>query len=84
MNNVLKHKDFLGSIEYSPEDGVLFGKILGIDDLVSYDGTSITEIKQAFEEAVDDYFETCAEIGKKPETAYTDHFADVVKSAINT
>ena len=66
----LEYKSYTGTLEYSLEDNLLFGKILGINDLVSYEGTTIEEIKSAFKEAVDDYLETCTELGKLPEKDY--------------
>jgi predicted HicB family RNase H-like nuclease len=66
----LEYKSYTGTLEYSLEDNLLFGKILGINDLVSYEGTTIEEIKSAFQEAVDDYLETCTELGKLPEKDY--------------
>jgi predicted HicB family RNase H-like nuclease len=67
MKNLLKYKGYFGSIEHSLEDMVLFGKIECISDLVNYEADSLPELKVAFEEAVEDYLETCAEIGKDPE-----------------
>ena len=36
MKNILKYKEFIGSVNYSPEDRVFFGKLEGIDDLVTF------------------------------------------------
>ena len=60
----LKYKDYLGSIEFSAFDKVFFGKIVGIDDLVTYEGNSIESIKKEFRFAVDDYLETCLNSNK--------------------
>lgn len=54
-NNTLLYKGFRGTIDYSSEDDCLFGKLVGIDDLVTYEGQSLAEIKGAFHEAVEDY-----------------------------
>ena len=66
MENYLKHKDYIGTVEYSSEDAVLFGKIIGINDLVTYEADSVAKIKKAFIEAVEDYLITCKEIEKEP------------------
>ncbi|MBS4721178.1 type II toxin-antitoxin system HicB family antitoxin [Aeromonas caviae] len=65
-NKLMKYKGFYGSIEFSLEDRVLFGKIECIADLITYEANTIDELNAAFNEAVDDYIETCAEIGKVP------------------
>ena len=67
MNNQLKHNGYIGSIEASLEDNCLFGKILFIKALVSYEGKTVAELDAAFREAVDDYLTTCQALGQTPE-----------------
>ena len=74
MKDVLVYKDYTGSVHFSADDEVFFGKIEVIDDLVSFEGSSVIELKKAFEEAVVDYIELCKEIGKKTETSYKGSF----------
>lgn len=66
MGNYLTHKNYFGSVEFSADDNILHGKIIGIIDLVTYEGDSVENLKSAFIEAVDDYLETCEIIGKEP------------------
>jgi len=66
MNKLMIYKYFSGSAEISLEDSVLHGKIQDIDDLVTYEATTISELENAFHEAVDDYLATCKAIGKVP------------------
>ena len=61
--NTLKYKDFLGSVNFSEKDGVFFGKIEGIDGLVNFEGESVSELTNAFHEAVDEYLAYCEEEG---------------------
>ncbi|MCL2216930.1 MAG: type II toxin-antitoxin system HicB family antitoxin [Defluviitaleaceae bacterium] len=67
MSNYIKHRGYVGTVEYTAEDDVLFGKVLGIRGLVSYEGESIAAVKRDFMEAVDDYLETCEIEGLEPE-----------------
>lgn len=66
MENYLKHKDYFGSVEFSSDDNTLYGSIIGINDLVTYEADSVDELKKAFIESVEDYLETCNSIGKEP------------------
>ena len=69
----MKHfeeKGYVGSIEFSIEDSVLHGKLLGLKDLVTYEAETIVELKKEFILAVDDYLETCKEVGKEPEKPF--------------
>jgi predicted HicB family RNase H-like nuclease len=67
MNNLLEYNGYFGSVAYSAPDGVFHGKLIGISDRVTYEGDSVNSLKLSFEEAVDDYLESCTEIGKPPE-----------------
>ncbi|MDC6390405.1 type II toxin-antitoxin system HicB family antitoxin [Maribacter sp. PR1] len=70
MSDNLEHNGYFGSVEYSSRDGLLHGKVTGISDLVTYEGGSVKELKEAFEESVDDYLDTCKELGKEPDRFY--------------
>lgn len=69
-----EYNGYVGSIEFSIEDNVLYGKILGIKDLVNYEADTLANLKKEFELAVDDYLETCNEIGKEPEKPFKGSF----------
>ncbi|MCC5849446.1 MAG: type II toxin-antitoxin system HicB family antitoxin [Verrucomicrobia bacterium] len=70
----MKYKDYLGSAEVSQKDACLHGKILFIQDLVTYEAETVTELEKSFHEAVDDYLETCKEVGKDPDRPFTGTF----------
>ncbi|NTW68579.1 MAG: type II toxin-antitoxin system HicB family antitoxin [Chlorobiaceae bacterium] len=74
MKDVLLYKDYVGSVHFNADDEVFFGKIEGIEDLVSFEGNSVIELKKAFHEAVNDYIELCKEIGKKTDKSYKGSF----------
>lgn len=67
----MRHKGYAARIEYSEEDGCFVGHIAGIRDIVGFHGESVAELRSAFEEAVDDYLETCAKLGKEPQKSYS-------------
>lgn len=64
---ILDHKGYAGSIDASLEDDVLHGKILFINDLVTYEGKTLGELRKAFVEAVEFYLDACAENGVEPD-----------------
>jgi predicted HicB family RNase H-like nuclease len=65
MKNSLEYKGYSGTVAYSDSDEAFFGKINGIRDVVTFEADSVVKLKKAFREAVDDYIETCAKLGKK-------------------
>lgn len=63
----LKYKGYIGSVEFSLEDNILFGKALGIPSLFSYEGDTLDALNEDFKNAVDDYLEYCKDEDIKPE-----------------
>jgi predicted HicB family RNase H-like nuclease len=51
----MKYKDYRGSVNYSDADGVFYGKLEGIRDLISYEGQDVDSLQTSFEQVVDDY-----------------------------
>ncbi len=74
MKNIIKHKDFIGSVQYSTDDDIFFGKIEGINDLVTFEGKTVDQLKKSFQEAVEDYSEICKSNGKKTEKSFKGTF----------
>ena len=74
MNNTLEYKGYIGVVEFSTEDECFFGKVTGLNDLITFEGQSVAEIKTSFFEAVDDYLGMCATTGKEAEKSYKGSF----------
>jgi len=72
----IKYKDFTGSIEISKEgdEFIAHGKILFINDLVTYEADDLQNIEAEFKAAVDDYIDTCAQLGIEPQKSYSGSF----------
>lgn len=58
-------------MEVDVDRQVIRGKVLFVRDLVTYECQNATDIKAAFESAVDDYLDTCAELGREPERPFS-------------
>lgn len=69
--NTMSYKGYAAQIEYSDEDQSFIGHIAGIKDVVGFHGESVPELRAAFEEAVDDYLETCERLNRKPQKPYS-------------
>lgn len=74
MSNLLSYNNYNGSVEYSEEDNCLFGKVVGLKSLISYEGNSIQDLKKDFEKAIDEYLSDCLERGIEPEQPYKGSF----------
>ncbi|MDP2901722.1 MAG: type II toxin-antitoxin system HicB family antitoxin [Methylovulum sp.] len=69
MNELLKYKNYLGSVEVDLEDKVLHGKVLFINGLITYEAVNfdLDDLTSAFEAAIDEYLADCMELGITPE-----------------
>jgi len=74
MKNILNYKGFFGSVEFSDEDDVFHGRIIGINDRITYEGDSVKSLRKDFNAAVDDYLNVCSRLGKEPEKSYKGSF----------
>ena len=74
MNNTIQYKGYIGSVEFSEEDAIFYGKVMGIRSLISYEGENARDLISDFHGAVDEYLEACKAEGKEPEVAYKGSF----------
>lgn len=70
----MEYKGYVGSVEFSEEDVIFYGKVMGIRSLISYEGENARELVEGFHEAVDEYLLICEQQGKVPEQAYKGSF----------
>ncbi len=69
--NAMNYRGYLARIEFDAADRVFVGHIAGINDVIGFHGESVSELENAFRDAVDDYINACAKIGKSPEKPYS-------------
>ena len=69
--NTMSYRGYAARIEFDDEDAIFVGRIAGISDVVGFHADSVAALKAAFQEAVDDYIETCAKVGKEPQRPYS-------------
>ena len=74
MGNFMEYKGYYSSPRYSAEDNIFWGKLDGISDSISFEGTTVTELQTAFAEAVDDYLDSCKRNGMTPKMPFHGRF----------
>ena len=72
--SILTYKGYQGRFEYDPEADIFHGDVLHINDVITFQGRSIDELKAALADSVEDYLEFCAQKGKTPEKPYSGRF----------
>ena len=83
MKDNIEYRGFLGSLHFDSDDETFFGKIEGIEDLVTFEGKSVSELKIAFKAAVEDYLDLCKRNKKNPEKSFKGSFNVRVTSELH-
>ena len=74
MKDVLNYKGFIGSVHFSADDNVFFGKVEGVNDLVTFEGETVKELTDAFHYVVDEHIKDCENENIAPEKSYKGSF----------
>lgn len=59
MKDVMKYKGFIGSVHYASEDRIFYGKVEGVNDLISFEGSTVDELEEGFKLMVDEHIKDC-------------------------
>ena len=65
------YKGYAGQVDVDVEADILFGRVLDINDVVTFQGKTVAEARQEFQNSVDDYLEFCAELGREPDRPFS-------------
>ncbi|MBI5274168.1 MAG: type II toxin-antitoxin system HicB family antitoxin [Chlamydiales bacterium] len=71
---MMKYKSYIGRVEYDDEAKIFHGEVIGLRDVITFQGTSVEELEQSFKDSVDDYLAFCKERGEKPEKPFSGIF----------
>jgi len=74
MKNVLNYRGFIGSVHFSADDGIFYGKIEGITDLITFEGESVKNLIESFHYMVDEHIKDCENENIEPEKSYKGSF----------
>ena len=81
--NILEYKGYHTKVEYIAENNCLYGKIEGINDLITFEAYDLGNVEKEFHAAVDDYLTFCEEIGQEPEKEYKGVFNVRIKPELH-
>ena len=70
----MKYKGYTGVAELDAEAGTIFGHVIGLRDVITFQGQSVSETEQAFHDSVDDYLDFCKSRGESPDKSYSGEF----------
>lgn len=67
----MKYKGYQGHVNYDDEAKLFHGEVIGLRDVITFQGTSVEELEQAFKDSVDEYLDFCQELGRAPEKPFS-------------
>ncbi len=67
----MKYKGYQGQVVYDEDAKLFHGEVVGLRDVVTFQGTSVEELEQAFKDSVDEYLDFCKELGRTPEKPFS-------------
>lgn len=71
---MMEYKGYLGRVEFDEEAGIIHGEVINTRDVITFQGESVAEVKQAFHESIDDYLEFCRTRGESPDKPFSGQF----------
>jgi len=71
---MMEYKGYIGKVEMDDEAGILYGEVINVRDVITFEGASVDEIQKAFRESVDDYLDFCVQLGESPEKPFSGKF----------
>ena len=70
----MTYKGYEGIVRFEEEAGIFSGEVIDTRDVITFQGSSVKELKRAFQESVDDYLEFCAARGENPDKPFSGSF----------
>lgn len=71
---MIQYKGYTGKVEFDNEADIFRGEVIGLRDVITFQGRTVDEVREAFRESVDDYLAFCAKRGEEPEKPFTGKF----------
>ena len=70
----MEYKGYFAKVEFDDEANIFHGEVINLRDVVTFEGATVDELRQAFKDSVDDYLEFCAGRGENPDKPYSGRF----------
>jgi predicted HicB family RNase H-like nuclease len=70
----MEYKGYIGHVEFDDEAEIFHGEVINTRDVITFQGKTVDEIKEAFRDSVEDYLAYCAKLGQEPEKPFTGKF----------
>jgi predicted HicB family RNase H-like nuclease len=66
----MKYKGYIGVVDFDEDAGIFHGEVINTRDVITFQGTCVEELRQAFIDSVEDYLDFCKQRGEDPEKPF--------------
>jgi predicted HicB family RNase H-like nuclease len=80
---MMEYKGYIGKVEFDDEANIFHGEVINLRDVITFQGTSVQEIRQAFQASIEDYLAFCAERQEEPEKPFSGTFTVRVRPELH-
>ena len=81
---MMEYKGYTACVEFDDDDGIFHGEVINLRDVITFQGKSVTELRKAFKDSVDDYLEMCEKEGKSPDKPFSGQFILCLSSELHS
>ena len=71
---MMQYKNYTGKVDFDNEADIFHGEVIGLRDVITFEGRTVDEVREAFRESIDDYLTFCAKRKEEPEKPFTGKF----------
>jgi len=80
---MMEYKGYVGQVEYDDDAGVFHGEVINTRDTITFQGTSVKELRKAFRDSIEDYLAFCKERGEEPEKPFSGQFVTRISADLH-
>jgi len=80
---MMEYKGYIGKVEFDDVAGIFHGEVVNTRDVITFQGQSVAQLKQAFRDSVQDYLAFCAERGEEPDKPFSGHFVTRIPAELH-
>lgn len=70
----MQYKGYIATVEFDEDDNIFHGEVINTRDVITFEGTSVRELKKAFKDSVEDYLAFCKKRNEEPDKPFSGQF----------
>ncbi len=80
---MMEYRGYVTKVEFDDKAGIFHGEVINLRDVITFEGASVEELRQAFKDSVDDYLDFCSERNEEPDKPFSGRFMVRIDPALH-